>query len=265
MKRFPFRVAALLAATATACGAAVITFEDLPLGGPNGPAGVWNGANGAGGLTLQGVTFQNTYTDWGGGFASWSGFAFSNHSDATTPGFGNQYSAAAGGGHAGSAAYAVGYGDGATIRFATTVDGARAGAWFTNTTYAALSMRDGDAFSRKFGGASGNDPDFLILTLHGWLGGVAGASVDFPLADFRFDDSARDFILTDWSWLGFDGLGTFDEIRFSFRSSDVGAFGINTPVYFAMDTLVVPEPGAATLIALAGVALAWRRNGRARR
>jgi hypothetical protein len=35
------------------------------------------------------------------------------------------------------------------------------GAYFTNTTYAALSMLSGDSFAKKFGGASGDDPDWF--------------------------------------------------------------------------------------------------------
>lgn len=264
MKSIITRAAASLAVISLAAvpaGATVITFENVPLGGQYGPDGVWNGKDGSGGLTLSGVDFANQFTDWGGGFTTWSGFAFSDHTDVSTPGFGNQYSAASGGGHAGSASYAVGYDD-ATMRFATSIDGAVAGAWFTNTTYAALSMRDGDAFSKQFGGPSGDDPDFLILELHGSLEGIAGNTIDFPLADFRFADNSHDFILTEWTWLSFAPLGTFDEIRFSFRSSDVGPFGINTPAYFAMDTLVVPEPSGATMLALTALALTSRRNRR---
>jgi hypothetical protein len=34
-------------------------------------------------------------------------------------------------------------------------------------TYAALSMRDGDGFAKQFGGASGDDPDYFLLTITG--------------------------------------------------------------------------------------------------
>ena len=37
----------------------------------------------------------------------------------------------------------------------------------TNTTYAALSMLLGDSFAKKFGGDSGNDPDYFILRIEG--------------------------------------------------------------------------------------------------
>lgn len=247
----------------TSVGAAVITFEDVVLGSPGGPEGVWNGMDGSGGLNVGGVDFPNQFTDFGGGFSAWSGFAFSNHTDTTTPGFDNQYSASTGGGHADSSTYAVGTGDGARILFNSTIIGSQAGAWFTNTTYAALSMRDGDQFAKQFTAA---DQDYFTLTLQGYLQGVAGNQLDFSLADFRFDNESDNFILTEWAWLGFENLGTFDEIRFSFHSSDVSVFNgdefINTPMYFAMDTLVIPEPTTATLVLLPAIAFATRRRRR---
>jgi hypothetical protein len=51
-------------------------------------------------------------------------------------------------------------------------------------------------------------------------------------------------------------LGGAKSLSFDYASSDVGQFGINTPLYFAMDNLtlsVVPEPSSALL---AGIAVA---------
>ncbi|MCV6038158.1 DUF4465 domain-containing protein, partial [Escherichia coli] len=53
------------------------------------------------------------------------------------------------------------------------------------------------------------------------------------------------------------GLGTVSGLQFALSSSDSGAFGMNTPAYFAMDSLAVaavPEPEQAALL-LAGLAL----------
>jgi hypothetical protein len=135
------------------------------------------------------------------------------------------------------------------------------GASFTNTTYAALSMRDGDAFSKRFGGATGSDPDFFRLLVEGIDAlGVSTGIVELLLADFRFADPSDDFIVDDWVFLDLSGLGVVRELRFDFESSDVGAFGINTPVYFAIDDVVtIPEPGVALLIG-AGLALLSLRS-----
>ncbi len=251
---FGFTFAALAAATA-----ATVDFDSLPLDG----TGYWNGSDSSGSFTAGGATFLNSYNStWG----SWSGFAYTNHTDNGTPGFGNQFSAFTGGGAGGSAQYAVAYGDsgggeGPVIQLGALTDLAGLGASFTNTTYAALVMRDGDLpFSKQYGGPEGTDPDYLRLTIHGYAGGIGTGSVDFYLADYRFADSGQDYIIDEWTFVDFSALGTVDELRFSFASSDTGDFGINTPVYFAMDDfLAVPEPSAA-LASLAGLALFLRRR-----
>ncbi len=242
--------------------AAVIDFEEVPLGAPNGPSGVWNGQSGSGNLTIDGTTFSNTFTDHGGGVTAWSGFAFSNLTDTVTAGFGNQYSNFAGEGAMGSSQFALGT-TGAAITFSET-DLMGTGAMITNTTYAGLSMLNGDSFAKQFGGASGNDADFFKLIISGYTGGIAtGGVVEFYLADYRFGDNSQDYIVDEWTYVDFGGLGVVDEIRFSFESSDNGMFGMNTPAYFAMDNLTaVPEPTALALALIGCVAVCgYRRRG----
>src|SRR5947207_1357642 len=60
-------------------------------------------------FTSRGVQFNNNFTDFGGGFTGWEGFARSTMTDSTTPGFGNQYSAIVGKGAGGSNAYGIGF------------------------------------------------------------------------------------------------------------------------------------------------------------
>ncbi|MEZ4278234.1 MAG: DUF4465 domain-containing protein [Myxococcota bacterium] len=231
------------------------TFDDLGLGAES----VLDGSTLAGGFTSGGVFFENTYEPT---FGSFSGFAASSTTDTTTPGFGNQFSNITGTGQGGSAGFGIGYFD-ARLELPTTE--IVQGAWFTNTTYAALAMREGDAFSKRFGGATGSDPDYFKLIVEGIdaLGGSTGIAELF-LADFRFADPAADYILDEWVFLDLSGLGAVRALRFGFESSDVGAFGINTPVYFAIDDLTtIPEPGHALLIGL-GLALLARRPRDAR-
>jgi Domain of unknown function (DUF4465)/PEP-CTERM motif len=136
------------------------------------------------------------------------------------------------------------------------------GASISNTTYTGLSMQNGDAFAKKFGGVLGNDPDYLKLTISGFASGIAtGTLVDFYLADFRFANNSQDYIINKWTFVDFSTLGTVDEIRFSYASSDVGQFGINTPTYFALDNfLAVPEPSAMVLGLLGSLGLLSRRR-----
>ncbi|MDZ7620425.1 MAG: DUF4465 domain-containing protein [Patescibacteria group bacterium] len=234
------------------------------------------------GFSDGGVTLSNTFAEWwtsGGAlwYTSWNGWAYSNITDTTTAGFTNEFSAyvlPGGGGHAGSANYALYY-EGFDVE--TTVTGIPAGtlqgAYFTNTTYAALTMLNGDAygFSKKFGGTTGSDPDWFLLTITGLnAANQSTGSVDFYLADYRFADAAEDYIVSDWTWVDLSSLGDATQLQFGFSSSDSGQWGMNTPAYFAMDSLtlgVIPEPSALLLLlcgGLVGLASFRRRAPRGR-
>jgi hypothetical protein len=107
------------------------------------------------------------------------------------------------------------------ITFAQEVDLAGLGVALTNTTYATLSMRDGDGFAKKFGGASGTDPDYFLLTITGRdASNAITGSVEFALADYRFADDALDYIVTAVDVRRSLGLGRVAALEFSLDSSD---------------------------------------------
>ena len=251
--------------------ALTIDFEDVGSNLPIAGNLFYNGASALPGPTdfvAGGATFNNTFTSFGsGGF--WDGFAYSQTTDTTTPGFTNQYSAFPGAGAGGSATYGIGFTSGgsgvSTIDFGTDV--VLSDAFVSNTTYAALSMANGDAFSKKFGGASGDDPDWFLLTITGLDGlGVAIGEVEFYLADFRFADNGLDSIVDAWTSVDLSSLGPVRGLDFTLASSDNGVYGMNTPAYFAIDDLtytVVPEAGTGSLLALGLAALAARRRASA--
>ena len=175
---------------------------------------------------------------WDPVFQYWEGWAISAVTDNKTPGYLNQYSAIPGQGAAGSAHYAVGYvfGEGVIALTGPSKGKPVQGLWVTNSTYAYYSMRDGDAFAKKFGGPSGMDPDFFRVTFRARHAGVAGPdSVTVYLADFRSSDPALDTILDGWHWVDLSVLGPADSIVLSLESSDVGGFGMNTPAYVCID------------------------------
>ncbi len=237
MKKIYFLASALLAVT-TLKAQTTVDFEDLTLPTES----FYNGDDEAGGFVTGGVTFGNDYnTSWG----SWSGFAYSNVTDNTTAGFGNQYSAIPGSGANNSEIYAINT-NSDTLRFSgphinlLSVD-------LTNTTYTYLSMRDGDAFGKQFGSpnnANGDDDgtngeDFFYVTIfsHDNVGNKTD-SVIFYLADYRFSDSNEDYLVDTWTTVDLSSLKNVSFLTFSYHSSDVGQYGINTPQYFALDNLV---------------------------
>ena len=233
-------------------------FEDLTLV----PESYWNGSDGSGGFTSESCWFNNNYNTT---YGSWDGWAYSNVIDNTTPGWSNQYSAIRGSGVAGSDNYGVGYWYAwavtpPTISLTDTVDGkVLDGAYFTNATYTYYSMLNGDTYSKKFGGPDGTDPDWFKLTIKGIdASGEYSGSVDFYLADFRFADDTKDYIVDQWTWVDLTSLGAVIGLEFGMDSSDVGDFGINTPTYFAIDAL--PEPATVAFLTLAGIMGLIRHN-----
>ncbi len=181
------------------------------------------------------VELPNEYNDE---FGYWSGFAISADTNTTTPGFTNQYSAIPGKGALGSTAYAVGYVyDNTIVRLTGKAIGKpMIGMYVTNSTYAALSMKDGDGFAKKFGGESGKDPDFFLLTIKKYAGGaIADDSINVYLADYRSPNSSKDYILTDWKYVDLSTIGEVDSLVLRLSSSDVGIFGMNTPAYMCID------------------------------
>lgn len=185
------------------------------------------------------VALPNNYnSQW----MAWTGWAISNRTDTLTPGFINEYSAMAGSGANGTATYAVAYAfDGAIIRLLGPDSGGIVlGLYVTNNAYAYYSMRDGDPFAKKFGGPTGNDPDFFLLTIKKYRNGVLGPdSVNFYLADYRFADNSKDYIVKQWTYVNLSSLGAADSLLFTLTSSDVGAFGMNTPAYFCIDEVSI--------------------------
>lgn len=196
-----------------------------------------DGSDGSGGFNDGNIFLPNVYNSE---YASWSGWAVSNTTDTLTAGFMNQYSAITGGGYDNSENYAITYAGFATnlVLSGPAAGGTVAGFYATNNTYAYLSMLNGDGFAKKFGGETGDDPDFLLLTIKKYLNGeLSSDSVDFYLADFRFEDNSQDYIVKDWTYIDLTGLGDADSLQFLITGSDVGQYGLNTPAYLCLDNL----------------------------
>ncbi|MDR1494106.1 MAG: DUF4465 domain-containing protein, partial [Planctomycetaceae bacterium] len=195
----------------------------------------------------------------------WYGWEYSNKTDTVTPGYSNDGSAYTGTGANGSSTYGVAYamsfpGWADPLPLITLNDSDNYdfdSIQITNTTYAALSMLNGDSIGKKFGGETGDDPDWFKLTITGFNewdwneddwgspirvpNGSVG-EVEFYLADYRFEDNYQDYIVDTWTTVDISPLKGYKNLEFNFSSSDSDpAYGMNTPAYCAIDNLVVKK------------------------
>lgn len=195
-------------------------------------------------LTVAAATFANTYNpDWD----SWAGFAFSTVSNTTDDTWANQYAAA----QACSNAYAVAYHDSwnpaPEILFDLPV--APKSARLDNTAYTAASIRNGTVFNRAF-----TNGDYLVLTLTAHdLDGNAVAATNHYLADFR---DGKSIIQTNWSTLDLSWMPpTVVSLVGTLQTTDVGAWGANTPMYFALADFTYAYSGGSDGIAATNPAI----------
>ncbi len=187
--------------------------------------------------------------DFNAQFSSWTGWSISAATDVETAGYLNQYSSITGSGVDGSTNYIVSYHylDNYLIPEGIAAGGYMEGMYINNGTYAYLSMLEGDSHAKRFGGETGDDPDFFLLTIKGYLNGeVKTDSIDFYLADFRFDDNDMDYIVNEWTYIDLQPLGNLDSLTFTLNSSDVGDLGMNTPAYFCLDNIVTADAVVST-------------------
>lgn len=195
-----------------------------------------NGSDGQGVFYSGYLYLPNDYNE---SYSSWTGWAISATTDIETEGFTNQYSSITGGGVDGSNTYAVSYnfvpnevdfynpGPGSVIT--------HKGVYITNSTYAYLSMLNGDSFAKKFGGVDGTEPDYNLLTIRGLNTDGQQDSVEFYLADFRSDNTAEDYIVDEWTFVDLSKFLYGPELTFGLTTTDVGVYGANTPAFFCID------------------------------
>jgi hypothetical protein len=210
-----------------------IDFEELP----TGVQGFWNGSDLSGNFSTANMTFENQYSAQ---YSSWQGFSYAQKADVVTSGFDNLYSVFdEDNGTNKFAIYYQPYSGDAFASFTPGMEYQLRSLKVCNATYAALSMKNGDSFAKKFGGDSGNDKDWFKMTIIGYnAAGDSVHSVDFYLADYRFDDNSKDYIVNKWTTVDLTALGKVNKITFRFSSTDMGLYGMNTPAIACLDDLV---------------------------
>jgi hypothetical protein len=227
---FAIGIAALLS---TNLSAQTSTFEDITLQGANDYKIPSNG-NFDSKFSSGSCEFKNNYDISYGGFWT-SGWAYSKNNDTLVGDLSNLYASYANKGVGNSNNYAVSQNE----TFINLKQNSIQGLYISNTTYAALSMKKGDAFAKKFGGVLGNDSDWFKITINAYQNGnMKTEKVDFYLADFRFSNNAQDYIIKDWTFVNLQSLGNLDSLKFTLTSSDTGQFGMNTPAFFCIDNVI---------------------------
>jgi hypothetical protein len=173
------------------------------------------------------------------------GIAISRWNDKETAGYLNQCSvyygvhSAGNGGYQNSPTFAVGYGNSSISFQDNDKEGVLDHFYVTNSTYAALSMQNGDDFGAKV--FSYADKDWFKLVIEGFnKSGTATGTLEFYLADFRTSTSPG--IITEWTKVDLSPLGSVATIKFDLQSTDNGEWGMNTPAYFCFDNLAVILP-----------------------
>jgi hypothetical protein len=247
MKKFYFAIFALI--SSNAFGQTVVDFEDFTLSGAetyfdgSDLSGTSNGFGLFETIITEGELSLNSIYDttWGASSGYWSkGWAVSNETSDTAVGSAGLFSTYAGGGDA-SSNFVIG--QNGSIITKTDLNAEFQSIRISNNNYAASSMLMGDAFAKKFGGASGDDADWFLLTIVGYSGNDnAIDSVEFYLADYRFSDNSQDYIVKDWTTVDLSSISSSEYLKFKQSSSDVGGFGMNTPGFFTADKVVYDFP-----------------------
>ncbi len=235
---------------------AVVTETTDPFGPDSGlqitANGIWH--------TGDAIGFRNIFNEVENpvgtlSYTFWNGVGLSTLVDTTTEGFANEGAAYTGGGANFSGEIVPGGAYGIVFPFfentseiALSAYYSLQGMYITNTTYAALAMLNGNGVSRQF-----EQGDWFQMTITGLDSdeNVTGQLFVF-LADYRSSNPDDHYILDEWEWIDMSGFGeSTANLRFSFYSSDVGEYGINTPTYVAIDNVVLTAKALAGAVPVA--------------
>jgi hypothetical protein len=253
--KLPTLLALSLIAAGTLKAQTVSTFEDITLPAADttylestvGPDGIYPFESGN-------VKFYGK-KDFGGSY--YANFNTSNHTDTVTPGFGNMWSNIAGGGAESSANFGIAYVETdyaapspvsipVGVKLMGSAPGHQvAGTYVTNSVYAYRYMLDNNFYATQ--------NHWFKLVVRGYeLGVQNGDSVIFTLADFS---GTNDVLVNTWQWVDLMSLGSVDSVTFDVISSDAGMFGINTPMYFAIDNFTTLDASCPPPINIAAISL----------
>lgn len=131
------------------------------------------------------------------------------------------------------------------------------GVYVNLNSYTYYTVRDGDSFARAF-----TNGDKFVLTVHGVAADESEKEVKVELAAY---DNGNLTINRGWRYVDLTELGPVNELYFTVKSTDSGAYGDNTPGYFCLDKLSVRETstsGINNLNAAGGRIITYDRNSK---
>ncbi|HHU57003.1 MAG TPA: DUF4465 domain-containing protein [Bacteroidales bacterium] len=112
----------------------------------------------------------------------------------------------------------------------------------TNSALSYHYMRTGLENFPRFGDESQANPlDWFLVTIEGYdnLGNKTG-EIPFYLADFRFENRRRNYLIEEWTAIDLRPLGAVNEIRLRLSSSrDEAASGSRLPLLLCIDNLKI--------------------------
>ena len=184
-------------------------------------------------ITIDQFVLTHSFASWGMG----EGFTYTSCTNDTLAGSSNLSAITKAGvkTNAYFTAYTggLGYGVAAEISFKDSAAYNAKECYVTNCVSAYLAIKDqnpGPMGAVKKWTAQ----DKFTLTIKGFNGENETGTIEFLLAD------GLDIVNT-WQQVDLTKLGKVTKIQFSLSSTDVGQWGINTPLYFCLDQLTVTE------------------------
>lgn len=167
---------------------------------------------------------------WGGMYGySEGGVAISNYIDATTDSIHSYTEQLAVPVSNGSSNFAVVY-DQATVLFADSVAREIKSIDLIGTTYMLSVAKQGNGLARPLNLST----DYLNAIITGYDGDELKGSVTVSLC-------AGGGFMEKWYTCNLSSLGKVTSLKFTMDGSDKGDYGVNTPLYFALDNVVIKK------------------------
>ncbi|GEM_PF-3213122 len=170
--------------------------------------------------SLSSICDKADWTAWGYGYGWNYGCAISNYVDATASSYDKQLSVPVSNG---SQNFVVVWESGSYINFADGKAHVIKSMQVINTSYALANIKKacGDGY-------------FFKVVATGYNGETKTGEIDINLAE-------GENVIENWTNIDLSSLGAVTKVVFTFDGSDQGAYGLQTPKYFAFDNIKLGE------------------------